>query len=63
MEQDSKELSEYSLIELQDKIEELYEQYRKSKDRSERKDIRKLFTELTTYYNKTTKFNAYQTKL
>lgn len=31
MEEESRELSEYSLIELQDKIEELYEQYKNLK--------------------------------
>lgn len=63
MEEDVKQLSDYSLEELQEEIDRLYVLYQSCKDKADRKTIRNKYSELTTHYNDVVKFKAYLTHL
>lgn len=58
-----RQLCDFSLEELQDEADDLYDKYKISTIKEERKIIRNRYYDVTTEYNKRVNFEAYRTNL
>ena len=61
--EESKEWVDYSLEELQDFLENLYEKHKTFTDKGEKKQVKKNWKEIATIYNKRVRFEAYKEDL
>lgn len=59
----SKQIHEYKLMELQEKIETIYYYHKATRSKKEKLILKDLYQRIVTYYNKKANFKAYKETL